>query len=225
VTNPKKLSEVSVKSFCYTALTILLLVSTPKPTFTTTPESGPSANGEFQFTLADGVDRSLKFSARSQTDGSTTGEMTFADPVGIPDSESGVAIPGFFIKASFDCLTVKGAHAVMSGVITESSVGDFLGHRVLLVVEDGGGGLNEANHDKLTWGVYQSPNRSWIPQDAEVPGDQGALLNWIATDFEREDDVGVPARRSEVIGCQTFSLSSYSFVDVRHGQGNIQVRP
>jgi len=214
-----------LKNFAYICLLIPLLLCTTGLTFTSASESGPSANGDFHFTLEDGVDRSVEFNARTQRDGNTTGEMTFSDPVGIPNSGSDSATSGLYVKASFDCLLIKGNKAVMSGVVTQSNVGDFIDHRVLLVVEDSGGGVNETNHDKLTWGVYQLPNRTWTPQDSEVPGDQGALLDWIATDFERDDDVGIPARRSEIIGCQTFSLSSYSLVDVQHGQGNIQVKP
>ncbi len=214
-----------MKKFTHTVLLALLLLCTPTQIFTIPPNSGPSANGNFQFTLEDGVDRSFEFNAKTQKDGSTTGEMTFSDPVGIPNLEAESGTSGVYAKASFDCLVVRGNKAVMSGIITQSNVGDLIARRVLLVVEDGGGGVNETNRDKLTWGVYQSPNLAWVPQDAEVPGDQGALLDWLATDFERADDVGMPARRSEVIGCQTFSLSSYSLLDVRHGQGNIQVKP
>jgi hypothetical protein len=148
--------------------------------------------------------------------------MTFTDPGDLQDPVSGY--PAYYVKAAFDCLTVQHNRAVMSGVITESSVGELIGHRVLLVVEDDGEGISASN-DKLTWGVYEPVNRNWIPQDAEVPGDNGALLDWIATDYERPDDPGIPARQSDVIGCHTFSLSAYSFIDVRHGQGNIQVRP
>ncbi|HUS11483.1 MAG TPA: hypothetical protein VMZ30_13535 [Pyrinomonadaceae bacterium] len=205
----------------FTAITVMLCATmTP---FASGGKAGPSANGAFQFTLADGLERSVKFNARIHDDGSSTGEMTFIDPGALDDA----AFPhaGFFVKAGFDCLTVTENRAVMSGMVTESNVGEFIGHRVLLVVEDDGEGINAATADKLTWGVYEPVNRNWIPSDAEVPGDTGALLDWIATDFERPDDVGIPARRSEVIGCQSFSLSAYAFLDVRHGQGNIQVRP
>lgn len=213
-----------MKKFTYAVLLALFLCA-PTQTYTIPPDSGPSANGSLQFTLEDGFDRSFQFNARTHKDGSTTGEMTFSDPIGIPNPESEAGPSGFYAKASFDCLVIRGNKAVMSGIITESTIGELIAHRVLLVVEDGGGGNNETKSDKLTWGVYRNPNRTWIPQDAEVPGDQGALLDWLATDSERTDDVGIQARRSETIGCQTFSVSSYSLVDVKHGQGNIQVKP
>jgi len=213
-----------LKNLLYAVLLALLLLCTPRLTFTIPPDSGPSANGDFQFTLEDGVARSVVFNAKTQSDGRTTGEMSFSDPVGIPDPESDSTIPAY-VKASFDCLVVTGNKAVMSGVITQGNIAELIDRRVLLVVDDNGGGINETNHDKLTWGIYQLPNRTWVPQDAEVLDDQGALLDWIATDAERDDDVGIPARRSEIIGCKTFPLSSYSLVEVQHGQGNIQVKP
>ena len=184
--------------------------------------SGPSANGDFQFTLEDGISRSVQFNARIHQNGKSTGEMTFNDPGDLSDPND--PRPATFVKAAFDCLTIKDNRAVMSGAITEATNPEAVGHRVLLVVEDDGEGIN-ANLDKLTWGVYEPTTKNWVPQDFEVPGDTGALLNWLATDFERPDDVGIPARQSDVIGCTTFSLSAYAFMDVKHGQGNIQVKP
>ena len=184
--------------------------------------NGPSASGDFQFTVGDGIERSVAFNARIQQNGRSTGEMTFISKGDLEDISSN---PAIYVKAGFDCLSIKDKRAVMSGVVKESNLGDLLGHRVILVVEDDGEGINAESRDKLTWGIYEPLNRTWTPQDAEVPGDTGWLLNWIATDFERPDDVGIPARGSEVIGCQSFSLSSYSFMDLPHGQGNIQVRP
>jgi hypothetical protein len=210
------------RPICVFTVVIVLLCATTAP-FASAGNCGPSANGEFRFTLEDGLERSVEFNARIHNDGSSTGEMTFTDPGDLDDPDFPHA--GFYVKAGFDCLTVKDNRAVMSGLVTESNVGDFIGHRVLLVVEDDGEGIDAATPDKLSWGVYEPVRKDWIPQDAEVPDDNGALFDWVATDFERPDDVGIPARKSEVIGCQTFSLSSYAFMDVRHGQGNIQVRP
>ena len=184
--------------------------------------SGPSANGDIQFTLEDGISRSVQFNARIHQNGTSTGDMTFNDP-GNPNDPSEPR-PAIFVKAAFDCLTIKENRAVMSGAITEATNPEAIGHRVLLVVEDDGEGIN-ANLDKLTWGVYEQTKKTWVPQDFEVPGDTGSLLDWLATDFERPDDAGIPARPNDVIGCTTFSLSAYAFLDVRHGQGNIQVRP
>ena len=181
--------------------------------------SGPSANGDFEFALDDGAVRTVEFNARIHQDGTTQGEMTFSDPVG---TSEGTPVS---VNAKFDCLVINDNKAVMSGVIDEATNSELVGNRVLLVVEDNGEGIGAASTDKLTWGLYLAPNRNWIPSDFEVPGDTGFLLNWIATDFERPEDVGIPGRPSEVIGCQSFPLSSYTLTNVNHGQGNIQVRP
>ena len=110
----------------------------------------------------------------------------------------------------------------MSGVIFDSNILSAVGLRVLLVVEDNGEGVNALN-DKLTWGIYTSQATKWTPTDAEREDDNGASLSWIAKDFERSDDLGIPSNQSKTIGCQSFSLGAYSFVDVTHGGGNIQV--
>ena len=204
------------------AVLSLAVVSAP---LTSANNSGPSSNGEFSFSLNDGDARLVQFHATKNSDGSTKGELTYSDPSTLPDSEDGLGANGIFAKANIDCLVVNGKKAVMSGEIIEASVGDYLGSRILLVVEDNGDGKKAADLDKLAWGVYRVVNPTWIPQDAEIAGDQGALLEWLATDFEREDDVPVPARASRSIGCQSFSLSSYSFEALTHGAGNIQVKP
>ena len=211
-----------MKKFALTLFVVPVLLCIITPSFTSADNGGPSANGTFQFTLQDGIERSVVFNARIHPDGRSSGEMTFTDPGDPNDLESHAAVS---VTARFDCLSINDNRAVMSGVVTESNLGGVIGRRVLLVVEDDGEGINSPSQDKLTWGIYEPNNRTWIPQDAEVPGDTGWLLNWTATDFERPDDVGIPARPSEVIGCQSFSLSAYALIDVPHGQGNIQVRP
>jgi hypothetical protein len=74
-------------------------------------------------------------------------------------------------------------------------------------------------------GIYDSSKPNWIPVDAEDPNDIGATLKWIAKDAERDDDVGIPSQRDTTIGCTSFPLSSYSFVNIPHGSGNLQVKP
>lgn len=218
-----------MKSIAGASLAALLLVSLALPGLTLASEDGPSASGTFQFTLEDGQIRNLEFHARNQNNGRTVGEMTFSDqaavPVPDPDNPTAINTPGTVITAKFDCLQITGNRAVMSGAISESNVAAAIGLRVLLVVEDNGEGVNIPSPDKLTWGVYQSATQNWIPKDAERDDDNGATLTWIAKDAERPDDVGVPSNQSKVIGCQSFPLSSYSFVDVKHGGGNIQVQP
>jgi hypothetical protein len=217
-----------MKSLVYASLAALMLASLAVPSLTSAASDGPSASGNFQFTLEDGQSRNLEFHARVQNNGRTIGEMTFSDLSAVlldPDDPSAVANTGAIITAKFDCLKITGKQAVMSGVISQSNIAAALGLRVLLVVEDNGEGVNISTPDKLTWGVYQPPSGNWIPTDAERDDDIGATLTWIATDAERDDDVGVPSNQSKVIGCQSFPLSSYSFVNIKHGGGNVQVQP
>ena len=218
-----------MKSVACAFVAALLLASFALPGLTRAAEDGPSANGSFQFTLDDGQIRNLEFHARNQNNGRTVGEMTFSDqaavPVPDPDNSTAINSPGAVMTAKFDCLQVNGKQAVMSGIISESNIAAAIGLRVLLVVEDNGEGVDIPTPDKLTWGVYQPATGNWIPKDAERDDDNGASLVWVAKDAEREDDPGVPSNQSKVIGCQSFPLSSYSFVDVKHGGGNIQVQP
>lgn len=218
-----------MKSIACASLAALLLVSLALPSLTLASADGPSASGSFQFSLDDGQIRNLEFNARNQNNGRTVGEMTFSDqaavPVPDPDDSTAINSPGAVMTTKFDCLHIEGNRAVMSGVISESNIAAAIGLRVLLVVEDNGEGVNIPTPDKLTWGVYQSANAGWTPKDAEREDDNGASLTWIAKDAERDDDVGVPSNQSKVIGCQSFPLSSYSFVDIKHGGGNVQVQP
>jgi len=210
---------------------LFVLVCIALPVMSFAGADGPSATGSFEFALEDGQPKFLKFNARTQNNGRTVGEMTFTDPnasaTGDPDAPNAPNAPatGVSMRASFDCLRIDGNRAVMSGAIVESNILTAIGLRVLLVVEDNGEGVDVPTPDKLTWGVYQNSANTWIPKDAERDDDNGALLTWIATDAERPDDVGVPSNQSKVIGCQSFPLSSYSFVDIKHGGGNVQVQP
>jgi len=212
----------------FAAATAVLLVCLASPALTLAGNDGPSASGNFQFALEDGQPRFLEFNARVQNNGRTVGDMTFSDPtvvpVGDPDSSEGSGTPGALVRANFDCLRITGNRAVMSGVISESNILSAVGLRVLLVVEDNGEGINAAN-DKLTWGIFQPPASGWVPKDAEREDDNGAGLKWIATDFERPDDAGIPSSQSKIVGCQSFSLASFDFTEVKHGGGNIQVQP
>jgi hypothetical protein len=50
-------------------------------------------------------------------------------------------------------------------------------------------------------------------------------MAWIVSDSERSDDVGVISSQEKVVGCQSFPLSSFSFVNPKQGQGTVRVRP
>lgn len=217
-----------MKRIVFAAFVALAVVTLTLPSLSLAGNDGPSASGNFQFSLEDGQPRFLEFNVREQNKGTVVGEMTFSDPsvvpVGDPDSAEGPGTAGALIRAKFDCLKITGNRAVMSGVISESNILNAIGLRVLLVVEDNGEGVN-ALTDKLTWGIYTSQAINWIPKDSERDDDNGSSLSWIAKDFERPDDVGVPSNPSKIVGCESFSLGAYSFVDVVHGGGNIQVQP
>jgi hypothetical protein len=220
-----------MKSTICASIFLLVLVSLALPVLTFAGANGPSATGSFQFTLEDGQPKFLEFNARVQNNGRTVGGMSFTDPnatlVADPDVPPGPNGPakGASMRATFDCLKITGNRAVMSGAIVESNVLTAIGLRVLLVVEDNGEGINAPANDKLTWGVYQNAATGWTPKDSERDDDNGAFLTWLATDAERSDDVGLPSNQSRVIGCQSFPLSSYSFVNIAHGGGNVQVQP
>jgi hypothetical protein len=191
--------------------------------------SGPSSNGDFQFAL-EGANGSIQYNAR-QHGASASGEITFNGNADISgedvdgDGSGNSGNTGVTFTVTVDCLRVQGKHAAMSGLVTSASASVYNGIRVLLAVEDGGEGKN-ATRDRFTWGVYRSTAQTWVPEDAEVPGDNGAFLTWIATDAERDDDVGVPSSAANgPVDCKSFPFGSYAFEEVALGGGNIQVRP
>ena len=181
--------------------------------------SGPSANGDFRFT-AGAAATTLVFDAREQNRGTTRGRMVLTadqDPLGQPTT--------FMLAAELDCLRIVGNRAVMGGAITEASQADYLGARVLLVVEDAGEG-SKAAADRFTWGIYGSSGETWSPTDAELEFDAGAGMRWHATDAEREDDIGIPSHPASLaVGCNSFAVSAYDLRELDRGAGNIQVKP
>jgi len=185
---------------------------------------GASATGSLKFILEDGETRFVEFDAKEGVDGQATGEVTFSDPVAIPvenpdDSET-PKTQGVLVKAKFDCMEVVENKAVIGGEIYDSNVPGNIGQRVLLVVEDNG-----LESDRLIWGIYQQPAKGWVPKDAEVEDDNGASLKWIATDFERRDDVGIPSDISKVVTCKSFPLGSYEFPEIKAAGGDLKVSP
>ena len=185
---------------------------------------GSSATGSFKFVLEDGETRFVEFNATEGADGQATGDMTFSDPVAIPvedpDSSETSTNQGVTVRAKFDCMQVVENKAVIGGEIYDSNVKSNIGQRVLLVVEDNG-----LDKDNLIWGIYQKPATGWVPSDAEIEGDKGAELKWIATDFERKDDVGIPSDISKVVTCKSFPLGSYEFPEIKAAGGDLKVSP
>lgn len=218
---------MKMKAFA-TALAFLLLclASAPKLSAQT---AGQSASGTYQFSLDDGYTKTLDFAAQTLADGSTSGQMSLTDEAAFTvldvdgTGEKEVTYPGFYIKANFDGLVVNQNQAVMSGTIMDSTVREFIGQRVLLTVEDNGD--NTRVPDRLTWGVYQPVARNWTPSDAEWKEDPGVGARWLATDAEVRDDKGIVMPGSEAFDTQTYPVSSYAFVEIAKGAGDIKVQP
>ena len=183
---------------------------------------GATAAGSFKFLLQDGETRLVEFKASEGAGGAGSGEMTLTDPavmpIDNPDNPERTS-PGVMVRARFDCMETSQNTAIMGGEIFDSNVPTAIGQRVLLVVQDNG--IDGAS-DKLTWGIYQPPTK-WIPVDAEDPNDRGAFLKWIATDFERKDDVGIPMPPNPLVQCKTFPGASYDFPEFKYAGGDLQV--
>lgn len=213
-----------------TSLLVLFLLSFATSPLTSAQTSGSSAKGSYQFSLEDGYTKYVEFDARTQADGTVTGQMMLSDESelsnqdvdGTGDKSLTESYKGFYIKAEFDGLVVTKNQAVMSGTVRDSSIRDFIGQRVLLTVEDNGD--NTRVPDKLTWGIYQPVESGENPTDAERKFDEGAGTRWIATDAERKEDEGVVYPKDEAISSQSFPVSSYSFVEIERGAGDILVQ-
>ena len=189
-----------------------------------------SSNGDFQFALS-GATGAIQYNAKVQGS-SAKGTITFTgtqdisndsvDDTGGPGATSTTAT----ITVDVDCMRQSGKRASMSGLVTSSSVPGYTGRRAILAVEDNGEGVNSAG-DAFTWGVYQDTAPTWMPSDAEVPGDNGWMFSWTATDFEVPDDPGIPggAAAPKSVDCKSFGLGAYPLEPIGHGAGNINVRP
>lgn len=221
----------TIKSIvCASILALSLLCLTPRMTAAQT--GGSSADGRLEFSIEERLPKNIDFRAITNIDGSAAGEMTFSGPAEFPDQDvDGTGRAGFsgslsnhLIEVRFNGLVVERNQAMMSGIVTGSNLEDYIGQRVLLVVEDNDGS-EERVQDTLTWGLYKPVVQDWIPTDAELEDDNGARLTWIATDAEREDDKGVPSNQCQAVNCQSFPLSSFSFIEAQESNGNIEVRP
>ncbi|HEV2913986.1 MAG TPA: hypothetical protein VGX92_11960 [Pyrinomonadaceae bacterium] len=225
-------SSSTIKSILCASILALFLVAFPA--FVSAESSEQSAQGSFKYTLEDGPTKYIEFKAISNGEGKASGKMIFSGAEEIPDQdvdgtgskEFSGRIENLQIEVEFDGLVVERNRAVMSGTVTGSTIGEYIGNRVLLVVEDNGEGIEDKERaDRFTLGLYRPVEMGWIPADAELEKDDGWGMTWIATDAEREDDKGIPSRPSTEITCQSFPLGTYDFVDIAEGVGNIQVQP
>jgi len=190
--------------------------------------TGTSVDGSFRIYSRDQIDRYVEFHATRSVDGVVSGQTIFRnEAVPLPkvaESESQESQP-FFFKADVDCLVINKGIAVMSGAITDSNSRPYIGRRVLVVAQDNGGTDDQSKKDRLTWGIYRSETHSWVASDSERPADEVDPVAWIATDSERPDDEGVVFNHEHLIGCQSFPISSFSFVNPNQGKGTVRVRP
>jgi hypothetical protein len=207
----------------------LLLVCLALPGLVLAGAEGSAAAGSFKFALEDGATRFVEFKAVEQIDGQASGEMTFSDPAAVwvsnPDDSERPKSDGILVRAKLDCMETVRNTAVIGGEIFDSNVPNVVGQRVLLVVEDNG---LEGSKDRLMWGIFEPRATGWTPQDAEVDGDKGAELTWIATDAERRDDKGIPAgipNLSKFVACRNFPLASFEFPEIKYGGGDLEVKP
>jgi hypothetical protein len=190
--------------------------------------SGSSVDGSFRIYSREEIDNYIEFHATRSVDGVVSGQTIFRnEAVPLPkigEIESQESQPVFF-KADIDCLVINRGIAVMSGAITDSNSRPYIGRRVLVIAQDNGGTDDQSKKDRLTWGIYRSETHSWVASDSERPADEVDPSAWIATDSERPDDEGVVSNHEHLIGCQSFPISSYSFVNPSQGKGTVRVRP
>jgi hypothetical protein len=217
-----------MKRVVFASLVLLFFLSLTLPKSTVADTTGPSANGRFQVSMGDGQSRDIEFDARITNDSQTTGAITFRDsgPVVTNPKPTGAdgaseALPPFYAKALCDCLVVEGVEAALSGTVTESSRKDFVGRRVVVVVQDGDS-LTPPLRDKLTFGFYGTPPRVEGATDGERPDERGPAT-WVASDAERADDAGVVLLKSQGVTCRSFPISSFNFIGAKQGNGKIQV--
>src|SRR5438067_1581470 len=162
-----------------------VFLSTVVFTFLLVPATfAQSASGGFHVVSDEGT-RNIEFNAKLNPNGSASGDLKFTGPLSVPDQDvdgDGTGDPNataatLSLRVDVDCLKVAGNRAVVAGLVKESSIGAYVGRRVLLTVEDGGEG-NNAEPDRYTWGQYRSTAATWVASDAELEFDSGVGLTW-----------------------------------------------
>lgn len=222
-----------MKSIVSGAVLGMALLSFPDERTASAQTPGASSSGSIRYTIQDGTTRTLDFRATTDSNGTTTGTMIFSGQAIIPEQDvdgtgdksfSG-RIENLELDVDFDGLVVNKNRAVMSGTVTASTLGEYIGRRILLTVEDNGAGINDRSPDLFSWGIYRPGDIGWIPADAELKNDDGWGMTWWATDAEVRGDKGYQTTRDWSRDCQSFPLSSYDFVNIVDGAGDIQVNP
>jgi hypothetical protein len=222
------ISNSSTKSTALASILALFLLGFATVQSVNAQTGEQYAKGSYQFALEDRYVKYVEFEAQGKGDGSAAGFMTLTDeaPITYQDVDGAgdqtEEYKGYYIKAEFDSMKVEKNRAVMSGIIRESSIKNYVGQRVLLTVEDNG--ENSRVPDQVTWGVYQLLEINWTPSDAEWKEDEGVGLRWWATDYERKDDVGYAMPRDTSTTAQSFPVSSYTFLPLAYFAGDILVQ-
>jgi hypothetical protein len=216
---------------CVSILVLLVLCSTT--TRRGAAQVGnQSASGTYKFIMEDNLTKYIEFSVSSDDKGVATGSMTFNDEAKIQyqdvdgTGERGDEAVPFSMTVSFDSLTVEKNRALMNGTVRDSTYKSYVGKWVQLVVEDNG--TNIEVPDRLSWRLCQPEPGGWVPSDYEVSGDRGAYMSWWATDYERKGDIGIPSKNlipGNMKSCEVLSVWSYSFADIKRGDGDIVVKP
>jgi len=213
-----------MKSIIGAFVAALLFVCLALPNLVFAGAEGATATGSFKFAQEDGETKYVEFKATELADGQATGEMTLSDPSAVPvedpDNPEEKTAPGIIVRAKFDCMETGQNTAVIGGEIYDANVKSAIGQRILLVVEDNG---VEGEKDRLTWGIFQQPATGWTPSDAEVEGDKGASLTWMATDAELKDDVGIKMPLSKLVQCKFFPGAAYDFPEIKYAGGDLEV--
>ena len=217
-----------MKTLVYAAILAVAAMLMTAPWLTSAHPAGPSANGSYTIVAEDNLTKTIEFYANGDERGTTTGRLNFTDEAGVvegdPDTmgEPPERPTPFSMTADLDSLTIESNRALMGGIVRDSSHRSYIGKWVQLVVEDNFG---TEDPDRVSWRLCEPEPGGWTPSDNDEPRDEGASLQWWATDAEREDDRGVqstsvmPGTRR---GCPTFPLATYRFPNTR-GEGQIQV--
>lgn len=205
----------------------LIFLATPLPA---SAQAG-AANGTYKFIMQDRLAKYLEFDARSDERGTATGYLILTDDARVlfQDVDGTGEIPRdeavtFSMKAELETMTIEKNRAVINGVVRDSTYRSYIGKWVQLVIEDNDG---IEVPDKFGWSFCEPEPGGWIPQDAEVPGDQGAFMSWWSTDAERKDDVGIPSPGlipGSLKSCRVYPTFAYEFAEILKGDGAIQIK-
>ena len=205
----------------------LIFLATPLPA---SAQAG-AANGTYKFIMQDRLAKYLEFDARSDERGTATGYLILTDDARVlfQDVDGTGEIPrdeavAFSMKADLETMAIEKNRAVINGVVRDSTYRSYIGKSVQLVIEDNDG---IEVPDKFGWSFCEPEPGGWIPQDAEVPGDQGAFMSWWSTDAERKDDVGIPSPGlipGGLKSCRVYPTFAYEFAEILKGDGAIQIK-